>query len=133
MCSFSSQKFTCLLTSVCFVFEVVNSVAYSRTKQRVRDAQISSYTEKKKTKQHSSVPGCHSIRSLGNFTPALCPPTSIEWNGSNCSTIRINIQAIMSAKGAANHIYVDCQIHYYKQMAVLALQCSWEKTDIISN
>lgn len=76
---------------------------------------------------------CHSSSSPGNFTLAPCPPTSIEWNGSNCSTIRINIQAIMLAKGAANHIYVDCQIHYYKQMAVLALQCSWEKTDIISN
>lgn len=47
MCSFSSQIFTCLLTSVCFMFKVMNSVAYSRIKQRMRDVQISSYTEKK--------------------------------------------------------------------------------------
>lgn len=31
----------------CFMFKVMNSVAYSRTKQRMRDVQISLYSEKK--------------------------------------------------------------------------------------
>lgn len=111
------------------MFEVTSSVVHSKTKQRIKDVWIPYFSEKNTSLFFIVIP----TEVLEILLLRPCPPTSIEWNGSNCSTIRINIQAIMLAKGAANHIYVDCQIHYYKQMAVLAVQCSWEKTDIISN
>lgn len=64
---------------------------------------------------------------------AWVSPLSSDWDASLCSAIRINISAITLAKDAANHICVDCQPHYYKQMAARARQCRPEKTDIISN
>lgn len=66
-------------------------------------------------KTGSQSPICELL--FGDQTFSTCPIILLRYNDSKCSTIKINTPAIMLAKEAANHIYLDCQTHYYKQMA----------------
>ena len=61
-------------------------------------------------------------------------PVLILWSGKPERAPPLgSISRPLCWQRAANHICVDCQPHYYKQMAAHALQCRPEKTDIISN